>query len=256
MERIVDRDSGNAVVIPLDHGISIGPIDGLTDMKKTVNGVASGGATAVLMQRGLIPHGHRTAGHDVGLIMHLSASTDMGSTSDDKVLISTVEDAIKMGADAVSAHINLGSGNEPRMLSDIGAVSSKCEDWGMPFLIMAYPRGPGITNQHDPKLVAHAARAACELGADLVKVSYTGDTDSFSRVVDAAQVPVLIAGGPRMESDMDILNMVYDSLQAGGHGVSIGRNVFQHRNVEGITKAISDIVLRGATAKEAYINLG
>jgi fructose-bisphosphate aldolase/2-amino-3,7-dideoxy-D-threo-hept-6-ulosonate synthase len=102
--------------------------------------------------------------------------------------------------------------------------------------------------------VAHAARVATELGADIVKCSYTGDIDSFKEVVKGTLAPVLIAGGPKMSSDMDILNMVYDSLQAGGHGVSIGRNVFQHRNVEAMTRAISDIVLRGYTAEEAMKN--
>jgi len=255
MERIIDRDSGNAVIVPMDHGISVGPIDGLIDMKKTVSDVAVGGATAVLMQKGLIPQGHRTAGHDVGLILHLSASTDIGSTSNNKVLVATVEEAIKLGADAVSIHINLGADSEPDMLSDLGRVSRECTEWGMPLLVMAYPRGPGIKNPYDPKLVAHCARVAMELGADMVKVSYTGDIDSFRKVVKGTLIPVLIAGGPKMDSDMDILNMVHDSLEAGGKGVSIGRNVFQHRDVRGMTSAISDIVLKGASVEEAVKHL-
>jgi fructose-bisphosphate aldolase / 2-amino-3,7-dideoxy-D-threo-hept-6-ulosonate synthase len=251
MERIMDRDSGNAVIVPMDHGMSIGPTPGLIDMKKTVNDIAVGGATAVLMQKGLIPQGHRTAGHDIGLILHLSASTDIGSTSDSKVLVATVEEGLKMGADAVSVHINLGAETEPEMLADLGDVSRKCSEWGMPLIVMAYPRGPGISNPFDPHLVSHAARVAMELGADMVKVSYTGDIDSFRDVCRGALVPVLIAGGPKMSSDMDILNMVHDSLEAGGHGVSIGRNVFQHHNVRGMTTAISDIVLHGASVEEA-----
>jgi fructose-bisphosphate aldolase/2-amino-3,7-dideoxy-D-threo-hept-6-ulosonate synthase len=116
---------------------------------------------------------------------------------------------------------------------------------------MAYPRGPSIKDPYDPELVAHCARVAMELGADLVKVSYTGDIDSFRKVVRGAIIPVLIAGGPKMNSDMDILNMVHDSLEAGGRGVSIGRNIFQHRNVYAITKAVSEIVLHEATVEEA-----
>jgi predicted phospho-2-dehydro-3-deoxyheptonate aldolase len=251
MERIIDRDSGNAVIVPMDHGISVGPIDGLIDMKKTVSNVAIGGATAVLMQKGLIPQGHRTAGHDVGLILHLSASTDIGSTSNSKVLVATVEEALKLGADAVSIHINLGADSEPDMLSDLGKVSRECTEWGMPLLVMAYPRGPGIKNPYDPKLVAHCARVAMELGADMVKVSYTGDIDSFKKVVKGALIPVLIAGGPKMDSDLDILNMVHDSLEAGGRGVSIGRNVFQHKDVRKMTAAISDIVLKGSSVEKA-----
>ena len=255
IERIIDRNSGNAVIVPMDHGISIGPVSGLIDMRKTVNDVVEGGATAVLMHKGMVPQGHRTSGHDVGLILHMSASTDLGINSNNKVLVATVEDGLKLGADAVSIHINVGAETEPRMLEDFGKVSSQCMEWGMPLVAMAYPRGPSIKNSYDEKAIAHSVRVAAELGADLVKCSYTGDIDSFSRVVEGCMVPVIIAGGPKMDSDMDILNMVHDSLEAGGHGVSIGRNVFQHKDVRGMMSAISDIVLHGATVKEAAEHL-
>ena len=236
IERIIDRNSGNAVVVPMDHGISIGPVEGLVDMRKTVNDVVEGGATAVLMHKGMVPQGHRTSGHDVGLILHLSASTDIGVNSRNKVLVASVADGLKLGADAVSLHINVGAESEPQMLEDLGKISSDCMEWGMPLMVMAYPRGPSIKDSYDAKAIAHSVRVASELGAD---------------VVDGCMVPVIIAGGPKMDSDMDILNMVHDSLEAGGHGVSIGRNVFQHKDVRGMMAAISDIVLHGATVREA-----
>lgn len=251
MERIIDRKSGNAVIVPMDHGISVGPIAGLIDMKETVADVVDGGATAVLMHKGLVPQGHRSYGRDVGLILHLSASTDIGVNSNSKVLVATVEEALTLGADAVSMHINVGAETEPQMMADLGMVSRQCRMWGMPLIAMAYPRGPKIRDSFDPDAVAHAARVAMELGADIVKCSYTGDIDSFRDVVKGTMVPVVIAGGPKMDSDMDILNMVYDSLQAGGHGVSIGRNIFQNKNIRGIMRAVSEIVLQGATVEEA-----
>lgn len=251
LERIMDRSTGNCVIVPMDHGISIGPTPGLYDMKSTVDAVANGGATAVLMHKGLIRYSYRSSGRDIGLILHLSASTDLGVTSNSKVLVATVEEAIKTGADAVSVHINVGAETEPEMLADVGRISRDCSEWGMPLLVMAYARGPKIGSQYDPQAVAHAARVATELGADVVKCSYTGDPDSFREVVRGALAPVVIAGGPKMDSDEAILRMVYDSIEAGGHGVSIGRNVFQHRNVEGMTRAISDIVLRGYSVEES-----
>lgn len=255
MERIVDRKTGNSVIVPMDHGVSIGPVEGLIDMKKTVDDVANGGATAVLMHKGLIRFSHRTSGKDIGLVLHLSASTDIGVTSRDKTLVASVFEALKIGADAVSVHINVGAETESEMLYDLGMIAEDCADWGMPLIAMAYPRGPAIKDSYDPVAVAHAARVATEIGADIVKCSYTGDVKSFEKVVDGTLAPVVIAGGPKMNSDQDILNMVYDSLQAGGKGVSIGRNVFQHKNVEGMTRAISDIVLRGATVKEAAVHI-
>ena len=252
LERIVDRKTGNSVIVPMDHGVSIGPVEGLIDMKKTVDDVAIGGATAVLMHKGLIRFSHRTSGKDVGLILHLSASTDIGVTSREKTLVARVEESLRIGADAVSVHINVGAETESDMLYDLGVVAEECSYWGMPLVVMAYARGPSIKDSYDPDAVAHAARVATELGADIVKCSYTGDPDSFRKVVRGALAPVVIAGGPKMHSDLDILTMVRDSLQAGGKGVSIGRNIFQHRNVQMMTRAVSDIVLRGATVEEAY----
>ena len=250
MERIMDRKTGRAVIIPMDHGISNGPMAGLYDMRETVDNVTNGGATAVIMHKGLIRYSYRGSGKDVGLIMHLSASTDVGTNANHKVDITTVEEAIKYGADAVSIHINFGDEYEPEMLRSAGEVSRICNEWGMPLIVMAYPRGHDI-NSYDPQKVAHCARAAAELGADIVKVSYTGDIDSFRDVVRGALAPVVIAGGPKMNTDMDVLNMVHDFIEAGGRGVSIGRNVFQNKNVEGITRAISKIVLEDYSVEEA-----
>lgn len=251
LERIMDRRTGNAVIVPMDHGISVGPVDGLIDMKRTVQDIVDGGATSVLMHKGSIAYGHRQSGRDVGLIMHLSASTDLAPTKNHKVLVANVDEALRYGADAVSIHINFGSEDEPAMLEAAGEVSRRCGEWGMPLIVMAYPRGPLIRDPFDPDAIAHCARAAAELGADIVKCSYTGDVDSFRKVTRGALAPVVIAGGPKMNTDLDVLNMVKDSIEAGGHGVSIGRNVFQSRNVKGMMKAISSIVLEGCSVEEA-----
>ena len=92
----------------MDHGVSLGPIEGLTEFPDAVNAVAEGGANAVLGHIGLSLYGHRQRGHDVGLIMHLSASTAIGPDPNEKVLVNSVTNAIKMGADAVSIHVNIG----------------------------------------------------------------------------------------------------------------------------------------------------
>jgi fructose-bisphosphate aldolase/2-amino-3,7-dideoxy-D-threo-hept-6-ulosonate synthase len=193
----MDRDSGNTVIIPLDHGISVGPIKGLVDLPEMVNKVAKGGANAVLQQKGMVRHGHRGYGRDVGLIVHMSASTSLGPDPNNKVQVCLVEECLKMGADAVSVHINIGSETESDQLSILGCVSERCDFWGMPLIAMMYPRGKAILNPNDVEVVAHAARAGAELGADIVKTNYTGDIDSFRRVVEGCPVPVVIAGGPK-----------------------------------------------------------
>lgn len=242
MERILNRKTGRTVTVPLDHGVSVGPISGLVDMKETVNGIAEGGADCVLMHKGLVRCGHRESGRDVGLILHLSSSTDLAPQPNAKILTSSVEDAIKHGADGVSVHVNLGDDSEREMLADLGRVAAVAAEWGMPLLAMMYGRGPKISDPFDPDVVAHCARVAVELGADIVKVPYTGDMDSFSRVVDACCVPVVIAGGPKVDSSRAFIEMVHDSVRAGGAGLSVGRNIFQHVRTTQMVKALRGVV--------------
>ncbi|WP_457680068.1 2-amino-3,7-dideoxy-D-threo-hept-6-ulosonate synthase [Thermovibrio sp.] len=251
MERIINRETGNTVIIPMDHGVSMGPIPGIIDIRESIDKVANGGANAVIIHKGLVRHGHRRGGKDVGLIVHLSASTNLSPKPNTKVLVCTVEEAIKLGADGVSVHVNLGDMNEDKMLEDFGKVSEKCLEWGMPLIAMMYARGEHIENPYEPEVVAHCARVAAELGADIVKVVYTGDVDSFRKVVEGCPIPVVIAGGPKMDSDVAILEMVEGAMKAGARGVSIGRNAFQHESPEKIVRAIAAIVHEGKSAKEA-----
>ena len=252
LNRILDKKTRRAVIIPMDHGVSNGPIAGIADIFGTISSVARGGATAVVVHKGILVSLPALFDPGTGVIVHLSASTGLCKAPDAKTLVATVEEALRLGADAVSVHVNIGAETEPSMLRDLGTVAGECEKWGVPLLAMAYPRGPNIKNQFDVEVVRVAARAAAELGADIVKTNYTGSPESFREVVLGCPVPVVIAGGPRMGSDLDVLKMVRESVDAGGAGVSIGRNVFQHASIAGMTAAVARIVLEGTSAEEAH----
>ncbi len=251
LERIINRETGRTVIVPMDHGVTVGPIPGLIDMKTTVNQVASGGANAIVIHKGLVEGGHRRRGRDVGLIIHLSGSTALSPYPNAKTLVCSVEEAIKLGADAISIHVNIGNGSEKEMLADLGRVARDARDWGMPLLAMMYPRGEKIKDEYDADVIKHVARLGAELGADLIKVSYTGSVESFREVVKGCPVPVVIAGGPKMSSDKDILEMVKGAIEAGGAGVSIGRNVFQYRDPTRMVGAISLLVHENSSVAEA-----
>ncbi len=251
MERIMNRNTGKTVIVPMDHGIAVGPINGLKKIKGTIEKIAEGGANAIVEHKGLVGEGHRRHGRDIGLIIHLSASTTLSTDPNAKTLVCKVEEAIKLGADAVSIHVNLGNGHEKEMLNDFGRVSYEARIWGMPLLAMIYPRGPKITDEYDVNVVKHAARVGYEMGADIVKVSYTGSVESFREVVDGCNIPVVIAGGEKTDSDQDILEMVKGSIEAGGAGVSIGRNVFQHSDPTQMVKAMSAIIHDGLNVADA-----
>ncbi|MBI9112587.1 2-amino-3,7-dideoxy-D-threo-hept-6-ulosonate synthase [Maridesulfovibrio ferrireducens] len=256
LERIFNRNTERTIIVPMDHGISVGPIEGLRNMREAVGDMVKGGANGVLMHKGLVRCGHRMEGRDVGLIVHLSASTSLSPTPNAKSLVASVEDALRLGADAVSVHVNLGDETEIQMLHDLGEVTSRATGWGIPVLAMVYARGPKVKNEFDADMVAHCARVGEELGADIVKVAYTGDPESFGRVVDGCCIPVVIAGGPKLDTTRAFLQMVSDSISAGGSGLSVGRNVFQHKNRVKLVEALSKVVHEDVTVEDALEYLG
>lgn len=247
------RDDQRTVMVPMDHGVTIGPVDGIVEMQETVNELLDGKADAFVLHKGIVKS--IDAG-EAGLIVQLSGSTELGPDANNKVQVCSLEEAIRIGADAVSVHVNVGAQQEDKMLRKLGKVADDCDRYGIPLLAMMYPRGPKIRNQHDAVVVAHAARLGAELGADIVKTNYTGDIGTFKEVTRSCCVPVVIAGGPRMETVKEILEMVHSSIRAGGAGVSIGRNVFQNEDPTLMVKALSAIVHHDASIDNAMKALG
>lgn len=244
---------GKMVCIPMDHGISNGPIKGLEDIHGMIYQCAAAGLTCVLVNKGIVKTMPRPP--DIGLIAHFSGSTALGPAPNRKMLMGSVEEALRLGADAVSLHINIGAKEEPEMLQKLGMISDKCNEWSIPLVAMMYPRGENIKNPHDPEIVAHAARVGAEAGADIVKTVYTGDPDSFSKVVRSCPVPIVIAGGPKANTDKEILEMCAGAMQAGAKGVTFGRNIFQHKNPPEMVRALHSIVIMGKAPREALKEL-
>lgn len=227
------------IMVPLDHGISMGPLPGLTDPRVPLQAAADGGATCVTLHKGLVPTATSFADR-LGILLHLSASTDGGPDPHDKRLVATVEEALRLGCDGVSIHINVGSATEGHQLEDAGRVATACNQWNVPLVTMAYPRGPNVKDPFDVKLLAHAARMAAELGADAVKVPFSG-TDTFRDVIQGCPVPVLVAGGPRRDSFEAFLADLKLARRAGAQGCSIGRNVFQHPDPTAAVRAVNQV---------------
>ncbi len=251
--RRIFRDDQRTVIVPMDHGVATGPIKGLVNMQAIIDKLLEGGVDAVVVHKGVAKHVNNG---QAGLIVHLSASTKLGPDPNYKVQVCSVDEAVKIGADAVSVHINVGAEHEDKMLVKLGRVADDCDRYGMPLLAMMYPRGPNIKNEHAVDVVAHAARLGAELGVDIVKTNYTGSVETFKEVVRGCHVPVIIAGGPKVETVRDVLQMVQDSVRAGGAGLSVGRNVFQHENPTLMVKALSAIVHKNASVDESLKILG
>jgi fructose-bisphosphate aldolase/2-amino-3,7-dideoxy-D-threo-hept-6-ulosonate synthase len=236
---------GKMLCIPLDHGISSGPIEGIKDIAKLIDQTQDSGLTCFLVNKGIIKALH--APPKIGIIAHMSAATSLGPDPNNKILMGSVKEAIRLGADGVSLHINVGSKEEPKMLYKLGLVADECNEWNIPLIAMMYPRGENIKNPHESAVVAHAARIGAECGADIVKTVYTGDLNSFRDVVKSCPVPIVIAGGPKASTDAEILNMCRDAMNAGAIGVTFGRNIFQHKSPNEIIKALHSIIFEKDT---------
>jgi fructose-bisphosphate aldolase/2-amino-3,7-dideoxy-D-threo-hept-6-ulosonate synthase len=252
LKRILQPDN-RTVITPMDHGVTIGPVKGITNMQTIVDKLLKGGVDAILIHKGIAKH---VDTGNAGLIVHLSGMSVLTPSATSKVQVCTVKEAIRLGADAVSVHVNIGAQDEDKMLTTLGKVSDKCDQYGMPLLAMMYPRGPKIQDEHAAEPVAHAARIGAELGADIIKANYTGDIETFKTVVESCPAPLVIAGGPKNKTAQETLQMAYDSVKAGSAGLSIGRNIFQHENPTLMVKALSAIVHNGASVEQAMKILG
>jgi len=225
--------------VPLDHPVSMGPIDGLEELAPLARELQDGGADLLIVTKGAVRELAPILAPTTLLGVHVSASTSLGTTSNQKVLVGTAEEAVSLGADVLSVQVNFGIPEEPNMLRDLGLAADQCRRLGLPLLCMAYVKK---ANGGSPDEIRHAARAAADTGADIVKTTYPGTASEFAKLCRTTPVPVLIGGGVRLENENEFLGIVQESIRAGGGGICIGRNLFQRRPVEPIARRISAIL--------------
>jgi 2-amino-4,5-dihydroxy-6-oxo-7-(phosphooxy)heptanoate synthase len=246
LRRLSPPGDGRYLFIPLDHSVSDGPVVPQHQWDDLVRALVDGGADAVVVHKGRARTIDPAVLARCALIVHLSAGSAHAVDVDAKVLVGDVEDAVRLGADAVSVHVNIGSPTEARQLSDLGAVASSCDAWNMPLLAMIYPRGPRIADPHDPTLLAHVVNIAADLGADLVKTSVTLPPDRMADVVGSCPVPVLAAGGPSDGTDLAEFGAAL--MAAGCRGLAVGRRVFSSPDPAKTVSQLADVVHPGMVA--------
>jgi 2-amino-4,5-dihydroxy-6-oxo-7-(phosphooxy)heptanoate synthase len=228
LQRLYHHGDDRLLVVPLDHPITDGPIVPGGQLDHLIGQLAENGADVVVVHKGSLRHIDPARFRALSLLVHLSAGTCHASDPDARRLVSTVEEAMQLGADGVSIHVNMGSLQAQRQLADLGRVARHCARWNVPLLAMVYPRGPHISNPAEPTLVAQAVAIAVELGADLVKTVFPGSAEAMAQVRDGSPIPVLVAGGPvhsEASEDSDIFTRVGAALAGGAAGVAVGRRV-------------------------------
>lgn len=255
LKRLMNPNSDRICVFPMDHGTTLGPIDGIQNYVETLDQVIDGGADAVVVHKGLLKKvGRHPKLIGANYIMHASVSTILSPNPGEKSIVATVEEAVQLGADAVSIHVNLGVESEAKMIKDFGEIEASCSKWGMPLLAMMYAEPSQMEHYH----LAHAARLAEEMGADIIKIGYPESIDELERIVNSVQVPVIMSGGEKVSDPRTLLSNIDTALKLGVKGVAIGRNIFQHENPKLMMKAIKCLVHNEMTLQEClkYIDKG
>lgn len=243
LRRLHHHSASGLMITPLDHSISDGPVvRSGSSIDQLAGQLAGGGVDAIVVHKGSVRHIDPDRFADMSLIIHLNASTGQADDPDAKYLVTGVDEAIRLGADAVSVHVNLGSRDERQQIGDLGRVADACDRWNLPLMAMMYPRGPRIVNPRDPELAAHAVTIAADLGADLVKTVFLGSVAEMLDLTAACPIPLLVAGGPQRGSDTEVLRFVRDALAGGAAGVAMGRNVFQSADPERLAGNVARLV--------------
>ncbi|MBD0740980.1 fructose-bisphosphate aldolase [Streptomyces sp. CBMA152] len=240
LARLSGHGDGRFLLIPLDHSVSDGPITTAAGFHDLVHDLVAGGADGIVVHKGRARLIDPQLLSTCSLIVHLSASTVHAGDTDAKVLVADVEEAVRLGADAVSVHVNIGSDTEAAQLADLGTVAAACDRWGMPLLAMIYPRGPRMTGLPSPELVAHVVNVAADLGADLVKTVVASPSERMAEVVASCPVPVLVAGGA--DSRQSLPDFARTALASGCQGLAVGRRIFTSPTPRQVVRELADIV--------------
>lgn len=244
LSRIIKN--GKIMLLAMDQGIEHGPIDfndKNIDPDYVFKIAEKGGFTGFAIQKGIAYKYMENYSGKVPLILKLNGRTSINPKDDIySSPIASVKEAVKLGADAIGYTIYVGSPMEAAMFEDFGQIQAEAKEYGMPTIVWAYPRGQYVKNEKDPQTIAYAARCALELGADIVKVNYTGTSSSFKQVVNAAQKCHVISSGGSKQTDKEFLKKAKDVMDAGAKGFAVGRNVWQHNDPLKITKELREIV--------------
>ena len=241
-QRVFRRADGRAFIVPLDHSLTDGPLGPAGRTNELVGLLARHGADAVVVHKGRVGLVDPFWLARLGLIVHLSGSTSRSLDPNDKVMVASVEEAAALGADAVSIHVNVGSRTEARQLEEFGTVAARCSSLGIPLLAMMYARGEGVRDEAAPATLAHLAAVAVDLGADAVKLVWSGSVESMREVVETSPIPVVIAGGPARGDEEELLTCVRDAILCGSSGLAVGRNVFTAPDTARTIRQVARIV--------------
>ena len=255
MSRLVNPKSNKMMAITVDHAISrgIAPMTGLHHIQDNIDKIILGRPDALTLTKGIAEHCMYKNAGKVSMLMKISSYSPVSPTNDN--VFGTVDEAIRMGADAVSMGAMTLGDFQGEQFEAIGRISEECMRKGMPLIGHIYPKGESVPVEGRTawENIAYSVRSACELGMDIVKTTYTGDPDSMAKVVSCvpSSFRIVIQGGDACKTLDDYLNMTRDAMDCGVGGVTMGRFVWDYKDVTALVIALRYIIHEGYSVKEA-----
>jgi len=246
LSRIIKPGTGLSLILPIDHGYFLGPTRRLEDPWKTVEPLLPY-TDALMLTRGIL-RSSMDPRIDTPIVLRVSGGSSILSEDlSNETITTSVVEALRMNASAVSLSIFVGSPHEHQSLSNLASLVDDCEDFGIP--VLAVTAVGRELEKRDARYLSLCCRIAAELGARFVKTYYC---EGFDKVVEGCPVPVLIAGGPKMDTELDALRTAHEAIQAGAVGVVMGRNIWQNDHAVAMIRAVRAVIHGDATPKEAH----
>ena len=246
LSRLIKPD-GHCQFLPIDHGYFQGPTRCLERPGDTVRDLLPY-ADGLFVTRGVLrscidPH------VNTPIILRVSGGTSViGEDLSDEIITTCVEEMIRLNVAAVGLSIFVGTDYERQTLESLALLVNECEDYEIP--VMAVTAVGKELEKRTARYLALSCRIAAELGAKIVKTYYC--PEDFEKVTNGCPVPVVMAGGPKCETELEVFDFVYDGMKKGAIGVNLGRNVWQNPHPVAMMRALNAVVHDEATPKHAF----
>jgi class I fructose-bisphosphate aldolase len=248
---------GKVLILAYDHGLEHGPVDfedvpESADPERIFDVATHPAVTSLAVQKGVAEAYYPSYEDDVNLLAKLNGTSNLWMGEPDSAVNCSVEYAAEeLNADAVGFTLYGGSNHEIEMAEEFRDAQEAAREYDLPVVMWSYPRGQGLKNDTKPGTIAYAARQALELGADVAKVKYPGNTEAMEQAVRMAGPTKVVMSGGSKASDRDFLESVKTVIDAGGVGLAVGRNVFQRENPRRILDALEKVIFEETTVDTA-----
>ena len=240
------KSNGRCVFMPIDHGYFQGPTTRLENPWRTLEPLLPY-SDAVFVTRG-VPRSSIDPVASKPIVLRMSGGTSMvGGDLANEGITTSMEEAIRLNASAVGISVFIGSDYERQTLLNLSTLVNEGEKYGIP--VMAVTAVGREMEKRDARYLALCSRICAELGAKVVKTYWCED---FEKVVEGCPVPVIMAGGPRVDTELEVLQFVSDGMIRGAIGVNLGRNIWQNDNPVPLIRAIRQIVHEDVSAEDAH----